>query len=179
MNVEEQLTQMFENHNCPDYKWIDPALINVCQWVRFKCQWGCNNYGVRANCPPNVPSVEHCQQFLSEYSQAVIFHFRRACTTREERYEWTAQINAELQAIEREVFLSGYYKAFALFVDACHLCDECAGSRKDCLQKMTSRPAPDALGIDVYQAARSVGYHIEVLTDPAQEMDRYGFLLIE
>ena len=158
---------------------IDPTQISVNQWVRFKCMYGCNNYGKRANCPPNVPSIQECQRFLSEYSNGVIFHFEGACETREERYAWTAEINKKLQEIERDVFLLGYYKAFAMFVDTCHLCEECAGTRKDCQNKMDSRPAPDALGIDVYQAARSVGYHIEVLTDLTQKMDRYGFLFIE
>jgi predicted metal-binding protein len=177
--MEDILEEIFNKNNCPDFRPIDPAQIRVNQWVRFKCMWGCRNYGIRANCPPNVPPIEETQKFLSEFSQAVIFHFRGACETREERYAWTGEINTKLLALEREVFLLGHYKAFAMFVDACHFCEECSGSRATCQEKMNSRPAPDALGIDVYKAARDAGYHIEVLTDPAQEMDRYGFLFID
>ena len=58
-----------------DYKWIDPKKIIVAQWVRMKCKFGCGEYGRGAACPPNTPPVADCEQFFSEYSDAVILHF--------------------------------------------------------------------------------------------------------
>ncbi len=177
--MDPDLDQVFKTCQLDDFKWINPQNIPVRHWARFKCTWGCRNYGARANCPPNVPSIEECRAFVKEYQRAVIFHFRRAAPSREERYAWTADINRHLLELERAVFLRGYYKAFVLYVDACRACEECTNTRDGCKEKMASRPAPDALGIDVYQTARDAGYTINVLTDPAQAMDRFGFLLLD
>ncbi|OLS12225.1 MAG: hypothetical protein RBG13Loki_4167 [Promethearchaeota archaeon CR_4] len=178
-SIESDLEQVFKTCQLLDFKWIDPQAISVRQWVRFKCTWGCRNYGARATCPPNVPSTKDCRAFFKEYKRAVLFHFRDAKTTREERYAWTGEINRRLLELERAVFLRGYYKAFVLYVDTCRICEECTTTRDACKQKMASRPAPDALGVDVYQIARNAGYTIEVLTDPTQAMDRFGFLLLD
>lgn len=177
--MQEDIESIFNEHECSDYRWFNPSEVRVNNWVRFKCTWGCPNYGKWSSCPPNVPSIQECQQFLTEYSQGVIFHFEGSFTNREERQAWTSDINKRLLAIERDVFLRGFYKAFVLFIDPCHFCEECVTPRDACNQKLDARPDPDALGIDVYYAARSVGYPIQVLTDPEQIMNRYGFLLVE
>jgi predicted metal-binding protein len=141
--------------------------------------WGCNNYNARANCPPNMPAVEDCGKFIDGYKTAAIFHFAKSTPDRAQRYEWTKGLNAALLKLERSTFLAGYYKAFALYVDACRLCPECVDSKDKCKNKMSARPAPDALAIDVFQTVRKVGFPISVLTDPLQVMNRYGFIFIE
>jgi hypothetical protein len=35
------------------------------------------------------------------------------------------------------------------------------------------------MAVDVFTTVRKLGYPIEVLTDPAQTMNRYAFLLID
>jgi hypothetical protein len=44
---------------------------------------------------------------------------------------------------------------------------------------MNARPSPEGLAVDVFTTARNCGYEIKVLTDYSEEMNRYGFLLIE
>jgi predicted metal-binding protein len=179
MSDHSKLEQLFQEHDLNDFRWIIPSELVVSHWVRFKCMWGCNNFNVRANCPPNTPPVEDCRKFIDGYSTATIFHFAKSVSNTEERFKWTKGINESLLKLERSVFLSGYYKAFALYVDACRSCQECAGTRDKCKDKKSSRPAPDSLAIDVFQAVRKVGFPISVLTDPLQIMNRYGFILIE
>jgi predicted metal-binding protein len=80
--------------------------------------------------------------------------------------------------LEREVFLSGYYKAFLLFMDSCNLCESCSGVREKCQNPKLARPTPESMAVDVFETVRKIGYPIGVLYDYSQEMNRYAFLLI-
>jgi predicted metal-binding protein len=173
------LERHFEQAGLTDYRWIDPAEIVVEEWVRFKCQWGCKNYGRRANCPPNQPPVTECERFVKAYSTAAVFHFSKVISTDEENTEWGKGLNHTLVETERAIFLAGYYKAFAIYIDPCSLCQECAGTKLECRNKIKSRPGADALGIDVYSTVRKLGYPLEVVTERGQLVNKYAFILIE
>lgn len=175
----EKLEALFEKHGYTDYKWIQPENIAVAQWVRIKCMFGCGEYGRNATCPPNVPSVSECRQFFDEYSTGVIFHFEKAMDQPQDRFAWTKQINQALVELEREVFLSGYEKAFLLYMDTCYICADCSGKREECKSPRSARPTPEAMAVDVFSSVRQHGYPIEVLADYSQPMNRYAFLMIE
>jgi predicted metal-binding protein len=161
--------------NC---KWIDPHRIIVSQWVRMKCMFGCSEYGHGGACPPNTPSVAECQIFFKEYSDALILHFEGRMDKPEDRHAWSCKINARLLKLEREVFLAGFERVFLLFMDSCCFCSECSGKRETCQEPRLSRPAPEALAVDVYATVRQFGFPIEVRTDYLQKMDRYAFLMV-
>jgi predicted metal-binding protein len=174
----EPLEGLFTRHGFSDFRWIDPKDIVVAQWVRMKCTFGCGSYGRNASCPPNTLPVAECRQFFAEYDTAAVFHFEKAVAEREERHKWSREVNLGLLALERDVFLTGYQKAFLLFMDSCHLCRECASARADCNELKSARPSPEGMAVDVYSTVRRVGYPIQVLTDYDQVMNRYAFLLI-
>jgi predicted metal-binding protein len=173
------LEQIFQEAGLTDYRWIDPREIVVEEWVRFKCVWGCTSYGHRVNCPPNQPPVAECERFVRGYTTGAVFHFSRLISTDEENEEWTKPLNDALYAVERNAFLAGYYKAFALYPENCSLCKVCAGSKTECRNRMKSRPGPDSLGIDVYATVRKVGYPIQVVPERGHVVNRYGFVLVE
>ncbi len=176
----ERLETLFHKQGYTDFKWIDPGKIVVSQWVRMKCMFGCGEYGHTASCPPNVPSVSECERFFKEYSNAAIFHFEKRVDKPEDRYAWTKEVNAGLSKLEREVFLSGFERAFLLFMDSCRICGDCpAGAREKCKDPKSARPSPEAMAVDVYTTARQVGYHVQVLSEYSQKMNRYAFLMIE
>ena len=179
MGDKLQLERIFVEHGLTDFRWIDATDIVVAEWVRFKCTWGCKSFASRANCPPNTPSVGECRKLFEGYNLAAVFHFAKTVSGPEEMHEWIKGVNAVLLGAERSVFLAGYHKAFALYVGSCRLCSDCTAIRTECKNKMSSRPAPDALGVDVFTTVRKVGYPISVLTDSGQEMNRYGFILVE
>lgn len=179
MTDVDQFEMIFKKHGYTDYKWIDPQDIVIGHWVRMKCMFGCGDYGVSAACPPNVPSVFECQQFFKEYRTAVIFHFEKTVGKPEDRFEWSREVNEGLVALEREIFLSGYQKAFALVIDNCTMCEECTGTRESCKNPRMARPTPEAMGIDVYTTVQKYDYPIHVLADFSEKMNRYAFLLIE
>jgi predicted metal-binding protein len=177
-NVQD-LERLFLSRGFDDFKWIAGNAVVTGEWVRLKCMFGCKGYTKRACCPPNVPLVEDCRRFFDDYSSIAVFHFQKAVKSAEDRHAWGKQVNESLLALEKEVFLSGYYKAFLLFMDACRLCAECVGTRERCKYPASARPGVDAMAVDVFATVRGLGYPIEVLSDPAQRMNRYAFLLVE
>jgi predicted metal-binding protein len=179
MNTQEKVDAILKKQGYDDYKWINPAEIFVSQWVRMKCLYGCNEYGKTATCPPNVPTIEESERFFHEYSLAVIIRFDKKMEKPEDRFAWTRKVNIKLLELEKEIFCSGFQKAFLLFMDSCNICRSCEEKKEDCKEPKLSRPTPEALGIDVYSTVRKVELPIQVLSDYSQKMNRYAFLLIE
>ena len=175
---KQKIDDIIHSYGYTDYKWIDPKKIIVSQWVRMKCKFGCGEYGHAGACPPNTPSVADCDQFFKEYSDAVILHFEGQMDKPEDRHTWTAKINAKLLKLERDVFLSGYERTFLLFMDSCCFCSDCPGHRESCKQPRMSRPAPEAMAVDVFSTVRRFGFGIAVREDYDQKMDRFAFLMI-
>lgn len=173
-----EINKMVKSFGFHDYKWIDAKDIVVANWVRIKCMFGCESYGAKASCPPQVPSVEECKAFFREYQHAILFHSKKRLDEPDLRGKWSNEINAQLVKLEREVFLSGYPKAFVLFIDECHFCYECALARTECHHKKESRPCLEAFGVDVFATALKYNYTIEVLKD-GDEMNRFAILLID
>lgn len=179
MADRNELQTLFKKHGFTDFKWIDPRSIVVAEWVRMKCTFGCGEYGHNATCPPNVPSVAECREFFSDYTEAAVFRFEKAVEKPEDRHAWTRTVNQALLRMEREVFLSGYRKAFLLFMDSCTLCADCSGARAECKNPKSARPTAEAMGMDVYATVWQIGYPIQVLSDYSQAMNRYAFLMVE
>jgi predicted metal-binding protein len=176
---KSKLEQLFNENECNDFKWIDPDSIAVSEWVRMKCRFGCPGWGKSLSCPPNTPSVEECRRFFSEYKSSVIFRFTKQVEDPEDRHPWASKINKRLLRVEREVFLSGYEKAFVLAITECRLCSPCYGRIEECRHPEAVRPVPESMAVDVFATARSCGYPIEVLQDYEQKMNRYAILMIE
>jgi len=174
----ENLEELFHQLGYTDFKWIDPKEFVVARWVRMKCMVGCDEYGRTATCPPNTPSVSECERFFHDYKDAVIFHFEKGVEKPEDRHDWTRGLNLKLLELEREVFCSGFEKAFLLFLDSCTLCDGCPGVRTKCKEPEQARPTPESLAVDVFTTVRKVGYTIDVLSDYNEKMNRFAFLLI-
>lgn len=179
MVVRSKLEDMFKAHGYVDFRWLEPEEIEVAHWVRMKCMFGCSEYGRTATCPPNVPSVDECRDFFQNYEQAVVFHLQKAVEKPEDRFVWTREMNLSLLEVERKVFISGYKKAFLLFLDSCNICDSCPGKKDKCKEPRQARPTPEAMAVDVFATVQKLGYPIEVLSDYSQVMNRYAFLLIE
>jgi len=162
-----------------EFNWIDPSDVHVAQWVRIKCTFGCDDFGQRSCCPPNVPSVEACRLFFSEYSRACMFRFQKAVDCPEDRYEWSKEVNQSLLELERAVFFAGHERAFVLFMDCCRVCKKCVETRAECKHPYDGRPSLEAFAVDVFSTVRKLGWPIQVLSDYSQTMNRYALLLID
>ena len=54
---------------------VDVNTIKTGSWTRWKCQYGCPNYGKTLCCPPYSPDYETTQRFLSEYKKGIIVQY--------------------------------------------------------------------------------------------------------
>jgi len=100
--------------------------------------------------------------------------FRKAILVHGDDY---TDIRGIVSRLEREAFLSGYYKAYGMGAGPCDLCNRC-NVNKPCKKPYEARPSMEASGIDVFQTARKNGYKIEVLKSPECKGNYFGLVLI-
>ncbi len=151
-------------------KIIKTDTIVTAPWVRWKCKYGCDGYNSSLCCPPNTPDYRETRELVDSYEKALLVH----CTDNASR---TKDLSKVVVTLERDVFLAGHFKAFALGAGPCNLCGEC--SMDVCRHSEKARPSMESCGIDVFSTARNNGYTIEVLTDYSCTMNRFGLVLIE
>jgi|Deesub1362B_J571_1020462.scaffolds.fasta_scaffold00359_6 predicted metal-binding protein len=119
---------------------------------RWKCRFGCNYYGKRYSCPPNVP--DDYEDFLRSYSRAILFRYRFEHL---EYIETKKKAQKVVVAFERAV-LTDYPLAFALFPGGCDLCDECSYEKKGTCQKSHEvRPSLSSMGLKVSDLGVELG----------------------
>ncbi|HUI70774.1 MAG TPA: DUF2284 domain-containing protein [Spirochaetia bacterium] len=147
-------------------KVIKPSTVVTADWVRLKCQFGCDSYGSSLCCPPTSPTPDQTRRTLDGYESAMLAHFGA-----------NARVTRSMVALEREVFLQGYQKALAFGAGPCNLCRSCP--EEGCKHPDKARPSMEACGIDVFATARNNGYPIDVVVDTSSEQNYYGLLLIE
>ncbi len=123
---------------------INPGNIGVDGRTRWKCRFGCNYYGKRYSCPPNVP--DDYENFLKSYSRAILFRYRFEPL---QYMETKRKAQKVVVVFERSVIMD-YPFAFALFPGGCDLCDECSYEvEKRCDRSHEVRPSLSALGLRV------------------------------
>ena len=157
-------------------KIINPQLVTTGEWVRMKCWYGCPGYGKRLSCPPYSPSPEVTRKVLDCYEVAILLH--RKLREQNRREEMRKEFNECIVALELEIFLDGYYKAWSMISGACRLCKECNVSGT-CLNGFKMRPAMEACGIDVFKVARENGFEIEVVKCHEEEINVFGLILVK
>jgi predicted metal-binding protein len=178
MKKKDNIESILAARGFSEYRWINPKEIIVAHWVRVKCTFGCGDYGL-GTCPPNTPSVADCRSFFEEYDSGIIIRLSQFADKNSYPSDWSREMTDKLLAVEREVFLSGFYKVFLLNQTCCSLCKDCSGDRLDCNDKKKSRPSPESFAVDVYRTVKNAGLEIHVVTDSPAEMNRIAMLLIE
>jgi len=149
-------------------RMISPADVETAAWVRLKCQFGCDGYGLCLVCPPFTPTPEQMRKVLDGYKRAVLIHF-----------EPDADAKAIVANLERQIFLLGCWKAFGLGAGPCYFCKECDIEQKQCRHPERARPSMEACGIDVFSTVKKVGLPIEVVRTTRQCPNYYGLILID
>jgi predicted metal-binding protein len=149
-----------------DSKIIEAGSIATAAWVRLKCQYGCGGYNSNLCCPPNTPTHEEMRKVIDCYKKALLINKKEV-----------GSITETIVALEHEIFITGYYKAFGLGAGPCSLCKTCP--EDGCNKPNQARPSLEGCGIDVYATARANGFQIEVVRDQESDQNYYGIVLIE
>ena len=145
-----------------DVRCIPTRSIVVAEWVRLKCRYGCPNYGRRLDCPPNEFTLDLTRRLLAEYRRALVLQLRRLARSQPEG-------SGLVHRVERELFLSQFYRAFAIGAGSCGECvDECVREAGRCPQPHRIRPAGESMGIDWFATLRNAGWDLRVLPDRQQ-----------
>ncbi|OYT34249.1 hypothetical protein B6U96_13370 [Archaeoglobales archaeon ex4484_92] len=118
------------------YEYINPKELVTDKRARWKCMYGCENYG-KKSCPPNVPEPGECIKFLKSYEKGLLFKFIVRNLNELKRVQ-TYLLNIE------EKIKTPY--ALAIFPGSCVLCNE--PCRMNC---KLGRPSLSALCIDARQ----------------------------
>ena len=147
-------------------KIISPATVQTGGWVRWKCQFGCGGFGSSLVCPPHTPTPAQTRLTLDEYKRAILFEAP------------PGKAKKIAAALERKLFLAGYYKALGLGAGPCHLCDTCA-FEEGCRHPEQARPSMEACGIDVFATARKHGFTIDVVRTHRDPQHQFGLVLVE
>lgn len=148
-----------------DAKIIPAKSIVAAEWVRLKCQFGCDRYGQCLSCPPYSPTPDETRRMLTDYKYGLLIHG-----------DEETNIRKIIFILEKAVFLDGYYKAFGMAAGPCQLCAKCP---KICRHAEEARPSMEACGIDVFTTVRANGLPVKVLKSNSCKRNYYGVVLIE
>lgn len=171
-----------KKHGIEEIMPISTADICVADWVQMKCKYGCKKYGKSWCCPPETPAPHQARILLQEYQKALLlcgaikstqFYRDNHQKRRKQVQVWKGTV-----ALERQLFLAGYYKAFALVAESCALCRECAYPH-DCKFPMDRRPSVESFSIDAFQTLKNIGKRFEIAKDINQEHNCYSIVLLE
>jgi predicted metal-binding protein len=159
-------------------KLIHPRNVVVAEWVRLKCQYGCGRYGTCLTCPPFSPAPDYTRKMLGYYSRGLIMMFDVPPGYKEKERRKRREMRRGIASLEREIFLDGYYKAFAMASGPCNICKTC-DTNQPCKFEDLGRPSMEASGIDVYTTLANVGYKLEVVKSYDQLWHYSGLILID
>jgi len=161
---------------------INTQDICVAEWVQLKCKYGCKKFGKSWCCPPETPTPDQTKTLLNEYTKAMLLcgstrstHFYRDNhqKRRKQVHVWKGTV-----AIERQLFLSGHYKAFALVAENCALCKDCLYP-DDCRFPTDRRPSVESFSIDVFQTLKNIGKSFQIAKAVGDEHNYYSIILLE
>ena len=151
---------------------VETSRVVTAPWVRMKCQFGCAGYGDSLCCPPRTPTPDEMRKILDSYTIGILLRRQiKKGGTAVERLSETAV------AIERTLFLDGYYKVWTLGAGPCGGCKTC--TMKTCLHPDKARPSMEACGIDVYATARAYNLPIQVVRERTDTRNFYALVLVE
>ncbi len=163
-------------------KVIDPSRVPTEEWVRWKCQFGCNRYDKGYACPPYSPEPATTRAVLDSYHRAILMRFpipQLAPGTGASRRRHT-ELHVKIVDLEEAIFKDGYYRAFSLLFGPCTLCPECFQLRGEpCKFRARLRPSMEACGIDVFKTVRLFGGELETLSDVSETRYQHSLLLLD
>ncbi len=141
--------------------------IVTAPWPRYKCRYGCSQYGRRRQCPPHTMHHRETREMLDSYTRTLLV----------EGVPPGKRFHENLLALERHAFSAGYHKAFVFGAGPCPVCDSCPEDG-GCRRPESARPSMEGAGIDVYETARNAGISLKPVTEENQYVKFLGLLLI-
>jgi len=156
-----------------DSKIVTADTIPVDERVALKCKIPvCFGYGTSLNCPPYTVAPSELREVIKKYKYAIFFKLEvkpevivRNRATILERAGAYKKIFNTVNSIESMAFYDGYYLAMGFAAGSCKStycykveCSALKGAR--CVHELKVRPSMEAVGIDAYKLATSLGWDV-------------------
>jgi predicted metal-binding protein len=158
---------------------IAPAQVVTAEWVRMKCLYGGCTAGRCVTCPPHSPTPARTRALLDEYETVLLLRLDVPPAQAGDWLVWSrrkAQIALDL---ERELFLGGCFKAFAIAGGRpCELA-EAGGRPRECDCRELVRPGPAGSGIDVFTTSGNAGWPLGVVRGSEDPYHLFALVLVE
>jgi predicted metal-binding protein len=167
---------------------LPASAVEVDERVRLKCLVPrCLRAGETPNCPPNAPDLDLVRRAFARYSWAILFKCdvgpledyapKRGQTAEEKRrvLSYHRPSSDVVYALEGQAYKDGYHLAMGFGGGSCkdylcqgNLCQFLDSGR--CRFPHRSRPAMEAMGIDVLGLVEKVGWRAYALTGDLDEV---------
>jgi len=163
---------------------IPAAYVTVDERVRLKCIVPrCPRAGETPYCPPNAPDLDLSRRAFGRFSWGVLFKYqiepvaeydptRKNVTKAEQRRTLSFHTKSSeiVYSIERQAYKDGYHLAMGFGGGSCkdYLCQGLICQFLDsgrCRFPGRSRPAMEAMGIDVISLVNKAGWNTYALLD--------------
>ena len=181
-DIFADLANFGRKYNIHEIIPLNTSDIRVAPWVRLKCKYGCNKYGKSWCCPPETPTPEKMQDILKEYQKALLLcgSLRNGDFYKENQKKRRIQVNTwkGTVALERRLFLAGYYKAFSLVSETCALCKTCRYPA-ECKFPTDRRPSVESCSIDIFQTLKNINKQFQIAQNVTAEYNCYSIILLE
>ena len=156
-----------------------PDQVVTAEWVRMKCLFGGCHAGQCLTCPPHSPTPSQTRALLDEYERVLLLRFDVAGARGGEHLAASRRTAAVALQLERELFLAGHHKAFAIAGGRpCDL-DETCGIPETCDCRETLRPGPAGCGIDVFTTCANAGWPLKVEQGMDEPYQRLALVLVD
>ena len=177
-----ELADAGKKYNINEVIPLDVDDICIAPWVRLKCKYGCSRYGKSWCCPPETPTPEKMRLVLKDYRQALLLCGvqRNSDFYKNNRRKRRIQVNTwkGTLALERRLFLAGYYKAFGLVSESCALCKTCTYPQ-ECKFPGDRRPSVESCSIDIFKTLGNINKQFRISQSVASEYNCYSIILLE
>jgi predicted metal-binding protein len=177
-----ELEEIGEKYNINEIIPLKTEDICVAPWVHLKCKFGCSKYGKSWCCPPETPDPEQMRIVLDGYREALLLcgKIKNGDFYKDNQRKRRIQVNTwkGTLALERRLFLAGYYKAFGLVSEKCALCKTCTYPR-ECKFPGDRRPSVESCSIDIFQTLKNIGIQFQLAQEVSSEYNSYGIILLE
>jgi len=168
--VRDQRTSLARRVKALGFRNVVPVparSVSLPDWPELRCRFGCEHYG-SPGCPPHGPTPAKTRRLLKQYSHALLL----------EGTPPTKDFQLMVLGAEREAFVSGFHKAFALWAGPCSICPTCAPDGA-CRDRKRSRPSMEGAGIDVFETVRRAGLAVAPLAEKDLFVKYFGLLVVE
>jgi predicted metal-binding protein len=177
-----ELEELGKKFNINEIIPLNTEDICVAPWVRLKCKYGCSKYGKSWCCPPETPDPEKMQVVLEGYREALLLcgTIKNGDFYRDNQKKRRIQVNTwkGTLALERRLFLAGYYKAFGLVSENCALCRTCTYPQ-ECRFPKDRRPSVESCSIDIFQTLKKINRQVQIAQEVSSEYNCYSIILLE